>query len=356
MFRRKGNNDMLEKDQLDNKYLRQIFQNIQDGIIIMDEQRKILTMNPSSKRLTGWELGYSVPYCSFCEQRQIRTGENRCYLIENEEIPYFLSAMPTYHGMKIDVEMSTALVYTDPKSNQKEYLLILRDQTLKLKEEEARFSKRMIQKLIEAKESEHKRLAQELHDGVGQSLYSISVALQAIESYVSNPKLNPYIEEVRLELQKVMDDINAYSHQLRPHSIDQLGIVPTLKTLIESFEKIHPELDFQFETNFNERCHPSVEINLYRVVQEALHNIIKYAKAQHVLISFMNENDTLFLRIEDDGVGFNMNNLKSEGLGLKHMEERVHQLDGEFSISSEIGEGTTIQVQISSWKEVELDD
>lgn len=348
--------EVLEIDQLDNKYLIQIFQNIQDGIIIMDEQRRILVMNPSSKRLTGWELGFSVPYCSFCEQRQLQTGENRCYLIENEEVPYFLSEMPTYHGMKIDVEMSTALVYTDPKSNRKEYLLILRDQTLKKKEEEARFSKMMIQKLIEAKESEHKRLAQELHDGVGQSLYSISVALQAIESYVDNPKLNPYIEEVRFELQKVMDDIKAYSHQLRPHSIDQLGIVPTVQTLIESFEKMHQQIEFQFESNLLERCHPSVEINVYRVIQEALHNSIKYAKARHVIISIMKKSDQLFLVIQDDGVGFDVNDLKNDGLGLKHMEERVHQLDGEFVLSSKIGEGTRIQVQIDNWRGSDVDD
>lgn len=349
---------MEEKIHLEDQYLAKIFENIQDGIIIMDEQRKIVMMNPSAKRLTGWKVNGFVPFCSFCENRKTKPGENKCYLIENDEEPYFLSKMPTYHGVKIDVEMSTALMYTDVNSNRKEYLLVLRDQTLQMRVEEARFSKLMIQKLIEAKESEHKRLAQELHDGVGQSLYSISVALQAVQSYIDNAKLNTHIEEVRKELDKVMDDIKAYSHQLRPHSIDQLGIVPTLETLFASFQHMHPGLKIIFESKFKKRCEATVEINLYRVVQEALHNIAKYANASDVVIKmYENENTkSLSMEICDNGVGFNYENINNVGLGLKHMEERIDQLGGTIDIHSIPGLGTNIRVQIPEWKEGSLHD
>jgi len=339
----------LEKEQL---YLQQIFQYIQDGIIIMNHKREILMMNPSAKRLTGWKLGERVPFCSFCENRQKSPKEHTCYLIEHNEVPYFLSKMPTYHGSKIDVEMSTALMYTDGKTNEQEFLLVLRDQTLQLKEEEARISKLIIKKLIEAKEEEHKRLAQELHDGVGQALYTVSVALQAIESYVKdNEKLNTYIEEVRNELEQVMNDIKLYSYQLRPHSIDQLGISPTLGTLVDSVQKVHPDIAISLEADFEERCHPSVEINIYRVVQEALHNIIKYAKASKVVIRLEKKATNLALYIEDDGVGFNLQQLKKEGLGLKHMEERITLLGGFFNITSAHNKGTQISIQVPNWKD-----
>lgn len=341
---------MLGK-MLENEYLLQIFKNIQDGIIIMDSTREILMMNPSAERMTGWKVGKHVPYCSYCENRQLTEGENRCYLIENDEVPYFLSKMPTYHGEKIDVEMSTALMYEDRLNYQNEYLLVLRDQTVQLQEKEALFSKRMIQNLIEAQESEHKRLAQELHDGVGQSLYSISVALQAVEVYINNPKLNGYIEEVRLELQKVMDDIKAYSYRLRPHSLDQLGIMPTIQTLIDSIQKTHPELSIYFTSNFSERCHPAVEINLYRIVQEALHNITKYAEANVIHIIFEKSEQYVTLKVKDDGIGFTDETMQNEGLGLKHMEERVDQLGGSISIDSILGEGTVIQIRVPQWKE-----
>ncbi|MGE7675636.1 PAS domain-containing sensor histidine kinase [Lysinibacillus sp. NPDC094403] len=342
----------MEKEQLKNKYLQQIFQYIQDGIIIMNHNREILMMNPSAMRLTGWKLGDRVPYCSFCENRQKSPTEHTCYLIEHNEVPYFLSKMLTYHGCKIDVEISTALMYTDSKTNEQEFLLVLRDQTLQLKEEEARISKLIIKQLIEAKEEEHKRLAQELHDGVGQSLYTISVALQAIESYVKdNEKLNTYIEEVRNELGQVMNDIKLYAYQLRPQSIDQLGISPTLGTLVDSVQKVHPSISIVLETDFEERCHPSVEINIYRVVQEALHNIAKYAKASKVVIRLEKKAANLALYIEDNGVGFDLQHVKKEGLGLKHMEERITLLGGSFNITSAYNKGTKISIQVPNWKD-----
>jgi len=343
---------VLEEEQLKNKYLKQIFQYIQDGIIIMNHDREILMMNPSAKRLTGWKIGDRVPYCSFCENRKKSPGEQTCYLIERNEVPYFLSKMPTYHGSKIDVEMSTALIYTDSKTKEQEFLLVLRDQTLQLREEEARVSKFIIKKLIEAKEEEHKRLAQELHDGVGQSLFTISVALQAVEAYVKeHEKLHIYIEEVRNELEKVMNDIKSYSYQLRPHSLDQLGITPTLSTLVDSVQKVHSEISISLDADFRERCHPSVEINIYRVVQEALHNIVKYAKASKVIIRLEKKAEYLTLYIEDNGIGFNLQEVKKEGLGLKHMEERITLLGGNFNIISAHSQGTKIKISVPNWKD-----
>ncbi|OKO96321.1 Two component sensor histidine kinase [Geobacillus proteiniphilus] len=181
------------------------FAYIQDGIIVMDHERTIVEMNPAAKRLTGWQLGEKVPYCSFCQQRKVKEGEERCYLIATEEVPYFVSEMPTDHGQWIDVEMSTELILEQDKA--KYYLLVLRDQTAKKKEEEARRSKWMVKKLTEAKEQEHKRLAQELHDGVGQSLYSISIALDNIIQRVQDEKLHIYVKEVREELGRVMEDV-----------------------------------------------------------------------------------------------------------------------------------------------------
>src|SRR5690625_2301203 len=159
-------------NQLGDRYLLQIFNALQDGIIVMDENRKILSMNEAAHDLTGWNIADYVPYCSYCQKYRVDTSEDKCYLIAQEEVPYFLSEMPTYKGKIIDVEMSTALIYEGSQTRKKEYLLVLRNQQLRQREEEVKLSKKMIQMLIEARESEHKRLAQELHDGVGQALFS----------------------------------------------------------------------------------------------------------------------------------------------------------------------------------------
>lgn len=323
-------------------YLKQIFHFLQDGIIVMNQDRKILLMNPSAQQMTGWDIGECVPYCTYCQGRELKEGENRCYLVSHQEVPYFLSQMPVYKGSKLDVEMSTAVIYRDQTSNEQEILLVLRDQTLKKKEEEARISKWMIKKLIGAQEQEHKRLAQELHDGVGQSLFSISIAMNAIEAYIENPKMNEYISEVKSELDKVIQDVNSYSHRLRPLSLDQLGLIPTLEELLHSYRQLLPQIDFHFQCNFDRRLSTSIEINLYRVIQEALHNIVKYAKATQVWVQLFQKKETLYLIIRDNGVGFDLNQT-GEGLGLKHMNERVDQLDGDFTIQSS-QQGTEIRV------------
>lgn len=333
------------------EYLKDIYEHIQDGIIIMKANRKIMMMNPAAQKLTGWNIGDSVPYCTFCMTREKKESESTCYLIANKEIPSFLSQMPTYHGKKIDVEMSTAAIYSNDETGEIEYLLVLRDQQTFKKVQEADITKKMVHALIEAKESEHKRLAQELHDGVGQSLFTVSVALQAVESFVKeNSKLTTYINEVQQELQKAMDDINAYSHQLRPHSLDQLGLEPTIQMMIDNIMKTLPSITVEFITKGLDRCDPVVEINLYRVVQEALHNVVKYANASDVRIHMVKDETQISLKIYDNGIGFDRKHLKSEGLGLKHMEERVDLIGGKFEIHSKIGTGTTIDIIVPVWR------
>ncbi|MBA2879318.1 PAS domain-containing sensor histidine kinase [Anoxybacillus ayderensis] len=325
------------------QFLDKIFAYIQDGIIVMNHERTIVEMNPAAKRLTGWKLGEKVPYCSFCQQRNVREGQERCYLISTEEVPYFLSEMPTYHGQFIDVEMSTALILE--QDDAKYYLLVLRDQTAKRKEEEARRSKWMVKKLTEAKEEEHKRLAQELHDGVGQSLYSISIALDNIIQRVQDEKLHAYVKEVREELGRVMEDVKLYAQQLRPKSLDALGLIPTIQSLIQSLQSKMPNTLFSFQTNVYTRLSPTMEINLYRIIQEALHNVMKYAKATEVRISIEQTERELLVSVVDNGVGFHVEE-KREGLGLKHIQERVFHLGGETTITSAPMKGTTIFVRV----------
>lgn len=341
--------------ELDQLFSEKLFHYIQDGIIVMNESREIVKANQPAERLLGWKVGECVPYCSYCQKREIKEGDERCYLIENKgKIPYFSSEMPTFGDYLLDVEMSNVLIYHDQQTNEKYYLLVLRDQTLKKKEEEARISKYMIQKLTEAKEDEHKRLSQELHDGVGQSLYSISIAMDNIMKRLQDDQLHDYIEAVRLELGKVMDDVKYYSQALRPKSLDQLGLVATIDSLIDSTKNKLPNTVFHFHYNFNDRLAPIIEINVYRAIQEALHNIMKYAQAKNVSIHLNKQNEILYVDIADDGIGFHVDK-KQTGLGLLHIKERISQLAGSTEVKSAPGKGTSIRFTIPL-KENESDE
>ncbi|MBW7632016.1 PAS domain-containing sensor histidine kinase [Bacillus licheniformis] len=335
-------------------YLRQIFDHLQDGIIMMDQERTILVMNPSAEKMTGWKLGDKVPYCSYCQTRKLEAGEERCYLLAKREIPYFLSSMPTYEGRFVDMEMSTAVI--SENGDQMEVLLVLKDLTMKKKEEEAKISKLVLQKTLEAQENEHKRLAQELHDGVGQSLYSVSVGIQAIQSRMEQEEtFKDYMQDIIDELEKAIQDVKLYSLQLRPHSLDQLGLIPAVKHLVSSLNKTHQDVSITFaSSDISNRLLPIFEINLYRIIQEALHNALKYSQATLIEVILYKEDGELVLIIQDDGIGFERG-LTEEGLGFKHMKERVDQMDGSLRIHSALQSGTTIKVKVQDKEGKESD-
>lgn len=326
-------------------YTEELFHHLQDGIIIMDGKRQIRKINKAAEKLMGWHAGDVVPFCSYCEKRSLASDEERCYLIANQgKVPYFESKMPRMGEYLINVEMSNALIY-EADDGDKHYLLVMRDVTVKNQQEATRLSKKMLQHLTEAKEAEHKRLSQELHDGVGQSLYSVAIAMDNLSMTIEDEQLAAYIKEVRAEVGKAMEDVKFYSQSLRPKSLDQLGLMPTIETLIESLRQKRSQLHITLQSNCYERLVDVAEINLYRVVQEALHNIMKYAEATEVLIVFKKDRFGLQLTIEDNGVGFNVEQQK-EGLGLLHMGERISQLKGKTVIQSVLGEGTKITAYI----------
>lgn len=326
-------------------YTEELFHHLQDGIIIMDGKRQIRKINKAAEKLMGWHVGDVVPFCSYCETRKLAAHEERCYLIANQgKVPYFESKMPRMGEYLINVEMSNALIY-EADDGDKHYLLVMRDVTVKNQQEAARLSKKMLHHLTEAKEAEHKRLSQELHDGVGQSLYSVAIAMDNLSMAIEDEQLAAYIQEVRDEVGKAMEDVKFYSQSLRPKSLDQLGLLPTIETLVKSLRQKRMDLHITVVSNCYDRLSPVAEINLYRVVQEALHNIMKYAEATEVQIVFEKDRFGLQLIIQDNGIGFNVEEEK-EGLGLLHMGERISQLKGKTVVQSVVGEGTKITAYI----------
>lgn len=323
----------------------QILDVLKDGIIVMDHNRHIITMNAAAEQLTGWRLDEPVPYCSFCQHRHIGPGEDRCYLIQYERSPYFTSEMPTYSGKMVDVEMNTARILNDPVSGSTYYVLVLRDFTERKRREAHGLREQMVRELIQAREEEHERLSQELHDGVGQSLFSIALALGTLKSDVSNPEKKAYIESVLTEVSRLIDNVKGYSKQLRPVELDQFGLASAVKVLLDSFATQYPQTTFDSNIHLAPRYDHLLEINLYRIVQEALVNSMKYAHPRTVTCQIVESDDRIELMVKDDGVGFEADKV-DKGLGLRHMEERAKTINGTFTLHSKRGTGTEISVTV----------
>lgn len=204
--------------------------------------------------------------------------------------------------------------------------------------------------VLQAHEEERKRVSRELHDGIGQSLYSILMTLNVASSEISASKQTQCLDEAKKMTSNAMNEVKDIAHSLRPSSLDDLGFLPALNTYVSQFKKTH-----NIGVNLNvvgdqERLDSEVETALYRICQESLTNVAKYAQASIIKLTIHNGDQETVLTVQDDGVGFAIEEyLKSDerkGIGLFSMNERVELLGGSFYIDTAINKGTTITARI----------
>ena len=210
-------------------------------------------------------------------------------------------------------------------------------------------NRRLAQRLISVQEEERRILARELHDEMGQWLASIQADAQVIRSL--NEDSDPRIAESAASIAECSRRVNGVVRQmmgrLRPAVLDELGLVDGLREYIAGWRGRHPDVDCEFAT-FGELgpLGGDVSITLFRLVQEALTNVVRHAAADRVEIRLGAETDGgLSVRVEDNGNGMDTAR-RRDGMGLLGMRERVMALGGELSIESRPGEGTRIHAQL----------
>ena len=208
-------------------------------------------------------------------------------------------------------------------------------------------------KVIEVQEEERKRLARDIHDGAAQSIANILLKAELCEKLI-NMNENRAIEELqnlKTITKDTLNDIRKTIYDLRPMSLDDLGLIPTLKRYIYDFNEntwINVELNIVGEPY---ELEPAIEVAIFRIIQESLNNIVKHSKASNAMISIEFLIDKIKLVISDNGIGFDMeeiNNTHSvnEGFGLISIRERTELLQGEFDIKSTSNSGTRLIVSI----------
>ncbi len=204
-------------------------------------------------------------------------------------------------------------------------------------------------RLTQAQEEERRRVASELHDEVGQSLTVTKMRLKMLSS-----SLPPEAEAARDQLKMLgglvdesLQTVRSLSHQLRPPLLDEMGWQPALEWLCEGFSK-RAQLPIQYKHRGPaERLVPSIELAVYRVVQEALTNVLRHANASQVKVSSNLNSAKLKITIKDNGQGFDVYALRNTskpdvGLGLLSMQERIDINGGQLHIESKPGKGTSV--------------
>lgn len=204
-------------------------------------------------------------------------------------------------------------------------------------------------RLVEIQETERRSIARELHDEAGQALASLVIGLRLLEQEARNPEAAiARVADLRRITDSVMEELHRLAMDLRPASLDQLGLVAALKQFIETLNE-RQTIFIQFEALGFERgrLSPAVETSFYRIVQEALTNAIRHSKATEIAVILDWRKDAIIMIVEDNGVGFNIEgDTAHRRMGLAGMRERAEMLGGRFTIESEFGAGTTIHVEV----------
>jgi signal transduction histidine kinase len=208
-----------------------------------------------------------------------------------------------------------------------------------------RVARDALRRVVAGQELERRRLARELHDETGQALTSILLGLRSVEEADSDEGRRLALGELRGLVTTTLQDVRRLAVELRPKALDDFGLVPALERLTDGLAEA-TGMSVELEAALGETRLPAeIETALYRIVQEALTNVVKHAQARHVSIVVTRRTSSVATVIEDDGKGF-VPFEDSEGLGVVGMRERVALLDGTLQIESGAGGGTTIAVEV----------
>ena len=206
-----------------------------------------------------------------------------------------------------------------------------------------RVTRDALTRAVEAQELERRRLARELHDEIGQDLTSLLLKLRALEGAESLEEVRAAVATVREGVVTALQDVRRLAVELRPKALDDFGLVPALEHLVDTFME---ETDIELTDALGgKRLPPAGETALYRIVQEALTNIVKHAQARRVSILLTLMDHGAAAVIEDDGLGFDPA-AEHEGLGLLGIRERLQLLGGRLTIESSGTSGTTLRAEV----------
>ncbi len=199
-----------------------------------------------------------------------------------------------------------------------------------------------LQAMISGQEEERKRIAQDLHDGLGGLLSTVKLNFQGLVDHES-----PEVTKTGALIDEACSEVRRISHNMMPHALMRMGLTAAIQDLVAQLQT-GSDIEFSFQNlNYHNTLEEEQEILIYRIAQELLTNTIRHSEASSVIVQVSQHNGTFSLVVEDDGVGFDMDKVNTaKGLGLQSVKSRVHLLKGKTSAESKKDEGTTVTIEI----------
>ncbi len=218
----------------------------------------------------------------------------------------------------------------------------------KISQLEAEGQRELLNAVLTAKENEQKRIAQELHDEIGSSVNAVKLSLNVMAIPSEEKKI------LSEELLQISKNVRRISNELMPSVLDELGFHQAVNHLIKKYEQSSNGI-FSIDLNLNEPF-PLVkaeELGLYRVLQELMNNIVKYAEASHVSLEITHTSDCIVISLKDDGNGFKpdvQSLTKGDSLGLKNIQSRIQQIRGKIDYELPEQGGTIVRIELKNYE------
>jgi PAS domain S-box-containing protein len=324
---------------------RAVFESMPDGMIVVDDEGRIVEVNPSALAQFGYSaeelIGERVETLVPESQRTAHQGHRDDFLVEPALRP--MGAGLALVGRRKDGSGFPVEISLSPwKSNGQEYVIaVVRDQT------ERTQLRAFGQGAIRAAEEERRRISRELHDDTAQRLAALLVHLRLVGQEDADERRETLMLELREGLQEVAEGVRRIARGLRPPALEDAGVVAALQAHIRNLFENHT-----IRTSFDAGAVDPLltedgKLVLYRVVQEALSNVVRHSGAAMVNVSIKKEGSEVIALVEDDGAGFDARWIgDGAGLGLVGMEERAASAGGSVRVESVPGGGTRVRLSI----------
>ncbi|MBO8168901.1 MAG: HAMP domain-containing protein [Thermoanaerobacteraceae bacterium] len=210
----------------------------------------------------------------------------------------------------------------------------------------------LLNKVITAQEEERLRISRELHDETGQALSSVNLALASLEGSQTQEELHQRVTLMQQTVRKALEGIHLLARQLRPSVLDKLGLAAAVERFIKDCSAYWgKDIGLTTVGCSGDHIPPEIKIAAYRIVQEALTNALRHAEAENISVVLQKTKDKVLAIIEDDGKGFDLDNVLRQNedmshLGLFGMQERANMLGGSLNIETAPGKGTTVYAEL----------
>lgn len=345
---------MTQKDFQLTDLLLKMYDHSVEAIFFFDRSKKVISMNRAAEQILDRKIvqrmiqGETKAICLSCKGYTSAQELQTCYSCYLENPVGDFSSFQVY----LDTKGKGVIPYTASYQTIDEEngirMFMLRDVTNQFKTQEALHQNMMTKRVIKAQEDERKRLSRELHDSVAQEMLSAIVDLRVLKYMHVGEEAMAKVQQTEVSLMRLLDDIRHLSVELRPATLDDLGLEAAFRTHFKWIEK-----NYGLVIDFNsalkaKRYEEEIETVVYRVCQEAVFNALKYAETDEIHVEILEDDGHLILLIEDAGIGFDQatGGPRGTGLGLYGMKERAELVEGHLIIRTGIGQGTKIILRL----------